>query len=317
VRLLDQVRSKLRYMQYSLRTEQTYTLWIKRFILFNNKRHPNEMGKDEIEAFLTYLAVKREVSPATQNLALNAIVFLYRHVLEKDFPFLGDFTRSKKPPKLPVVLSAGEITKLLSKIDNPKYQLMLSLIYGTGMRLMECVRLRVKDVDFELNEVVVRNGKGNKDRRTVLPKKLIPLLQNQLEVVGALHKQDLNNGTDPVYMPYALARKYKAEARKLSWQYFFPSHKLSKDPRSRAYRRHHIDEKGLQRAMKQALYKTDINKPATPHTLRHSFATHLLEKGYDIRTVQELLGHSDVQTTQIYTHVLNRGGQGVLSPIDI
>ena len=314
-RLLDQLRDRIRLKHYSIRTEQTYVDWVRRFIFFHGKRHPAEMGKPELEAFLTNLAVAGNVSASTQNQAKSALLFLYRHVLELDLPWLENVEQAKAPKRLPVVMTASEVRNVLDRMRGT-YGLMGRLLYGTGMRLMECVRLRVKDVDFERCEIIVREGKGFKDRVTVLPQILIEPLKLQLEKVRALHQEDLTAGTSDVYLPYALARKYPKAGRDWAWQYIFPSAKLSTDPRSAAVRRHHLDEKGLQREMREAVLASKITKLATPHTLRHSFATHLLQSGYDIRTVQELLGHKDVSTTMIYTHVLNRGGRGVNSPLD-
>ena len=316
MKLMDQVRDKIRYKQYSLRTESTYCEWIKRYIFFHNKRHPSEMGASEIESFLTHLASKRKVAASTQNVALCALLFLYREVLQVDLPWLENFEYSKRPKKLPVVLTQHEVKLLFSAIEHPLHSLILRFLYGTGTRLMECIRLRVKDIDFERLEVVIRSGKGNKDRITVLPESLVDDLKKQLEKSRHRYASDRELGVAGVYMPFALERKYPAAGIDWGWQWVFPSSKLSVDPRSGIERRHHLDEKSIQRSMKQALHNTEISKQASPHTLRHSFATHLLEAGYDIRTVQELLGHADVKTTMIYTHVLNKGGRGVRSPLD-
>jgi integron integrase len=314
-RLLDQVRERIRTLHYSIRTEQSYVGWIKRFILFNNKKHPKDMGRLELEAFLTHLAVKRNVSASTQNQALNALLFLYKQVLNIELPWLEDVTRAKKPKRLPVVLTVREINSVLASLDGTK-GLIAQLLYGTGMRLMECIRLRVKDVDFERREILVRDGKGGKDRVTVLPEKIIVELENHLLRVKFLHTQDLSEGMGCVYLPFALEKKYPSACREWAWQYIFPSVKISVDPRSQRKARHHLSSQSIQRALKLAMREAKINKPASTHTLRHSFATHLLENGYDIRTVQELLGHKDVSTTMIYTHVLNKGGRGVKSPLD-
>ena len=289
--------------------------WIKRYIVFHGKRHPKDMGKPEVEAFLTALAVQRNVAASTQNLALSAILFLYREVLSDPLPWLNDVVRAKKPARLPTVLSRIEVQSVLAKTDGLT-GLMLRLLYGTGMRLMECVRLRVKDVDFSLNQINVRDGKGGKDRVTMLPQSLIEPLRLQLAQVKALHDADLATGMGAVWLPDALAVKYPNASKAWGWQYVFPASGFSIDPRSGTRRRHHVDEKMLQRHMQKAAQVAGIAKPVSPHTLRHSFATHLLEGGYDIRTVQELLGHSDVSTTMIYTHVLNKGGRGVVSPLD-
>lgn len=314
-RLLDQVRERCRVKHYSIRTEKAYVDWIRRFILFHGKRHPSEMGAAEVEAFLSHLAVNGNVAASTQNQALAAILFLYREVLAVELPWLEGVTRAKKPARLPVVLTAEEVRGLLAQLDGV-HHLVASLLYGSGLRLMEAIRLRVKDVDFERLEVTVREGKGGKDRRTMLPRSLVEPLRGQIARVKVFHEHDLNSGTGPVYLPYALDRKYPNAGRELGWQYMFPASEPAIDPRSGILRRHHIGEKAFQRAIKAAVRRANITKPATSHALRHSFATHLLENGYDIRTVQELLGHNDVRTTQIYTHVLNRGGNAVRSPLD-
>ncbi len=314
-KLLDQVRDKIRVKHYSIRTETQYMQWTRRFILFHGKRHPKDMGGPEVEAFLTHLAVEGNVSASTQNQALSALLFLYREVLEIDLPWLDDVVRAKKPQRLPSVLNRAEVALVLERMEGV-YGLMARLLYGTGMRLMECCRLRVKDIDFVRHEILVRDGKGAKDRVTMLPETLVRALQEHLAKRRRLYEDDLGKRMAEVYLPDALARKYPNAATEWAWQYVFPSGSYSIDPRSGHERRHHIDEKLLQRAMKKAVTASGITKFATPHTLRHSFATHLLEGGYDIRTVQELLGHSDVSTTMIYTHVLNKGGKGVVSPLD-
>lgn len=314
-RLLDQLRERIRLRHYSIRTEDVYVDWVRRFILYHGRRHPAEMGKVELEAFLTHLAVERNVAASTQNQAKSALLFLYREVLELELPWLDDVERAKKPKRLPVVLTEAEVQAVLGELEGV-WRLLGRLLYGSGLRLMEGVRLRVKDVEFSRREIVVREGKGFKDRVTMLPDSMVEPLQWHLKKVRKLHEQDLGLGFGEVYLPYALAQKYPNAGREWAWQYIFPSGQLSVDPRSGAQRRHHLDEKGMQRAMKQAVRSLDLTKLATPHTLRHSFATHLLEAGHDIRTVQELLGHSNVQTTMIYTHVLNRGGRGVGSPLD-
>ena len=315
-KLLDQVRDRLRVKHYSFRTEQAYIGWIKRYIIFHNKRHPAEMGKPELESFLTSLAVQRNVSASTQTQALSALLFLYKEVLGLEFPGLDTVTRAKKSVRLPTVLTADEVRLLLKYLDDPLMDLIVRLLYGTGMRLLECLRLRMKDVEFTRREIVVREGKGNKDRVTMLPDSLAERLRAQMSFVKGQHTQDLAVGRGEVWLPNALAVKYPNAAKALGWQYVFPAAGFSVDPRSDAVRRHHVDEKRVQRAVKRASERAELVKLVSPHTLRHSFATHLLEGGYDIRTVQELLGHSDVSTTMIYTHVLNKGGRGVTSPLD-
>ncbi|OOG49800.1 integron integrase [Rhodanobacter sp. C01] len=314
-KLLDRVRERMRRLGMARRSEEAYVGWIRRFILGNDKRHPSEMGAPEIEAFLTSLAVHGKVSASTQNQALSALLFLYRQVLEVELPWLDGVERAKRPQRLPVVLTPVETRALLDELVGVHW-LMGSLLYGTGMRLMECVRLRVKDVDFARGEILVRQGKGAKDRRTMLPRRLVEPLQAQLAEAARIHQRDVAAGFGRVWMPDALARKFPGAAGDWGWQYVFPASVRSCDPHSGIERRHHLDESSLQRAIKAACRRAGIVKPATCHTLRHSFATHLLEAGQDIRTIQELLGHKDVATTQIYTHVLNRGGHGVLSPLD-
>lgn len=314
-RLLDEVRACLRYKHYSRRTEEAYIHWIRRYILFHGKRHPRDMGAGELEAFLTNLAVERQVTAGTQNVALSALLFLYREVLKVELPWLEKMERAKPSQHLPVVLSREEVTLLLNGMEGIT-GLVARLLYGTGMRVMEGARLRVMDVDFHRNEILVRNGKGAKDRVTMLPQSLKQGLREQIDTSLLLHRQDMAEGFGKVWLPHALAQKYPNAPTEPGWQYVFPSPVRSPDPRSGVVRRHHLDEQRVQRAMKQAVERVGIRKRATPHTLRHSFATHLLESGYDIRTVQELLGHSNLKTTQIYTHVLNRGGLGVRSPLD-
>jgi integron integrase len=314
-KLLDQVRARIRVKHYSIRTEDQYVFWIKRFIYFHDKRHPREMGATEVEAFLSDLAVNGRVAASTQNQALSALLFLYREVLEIALPWLDNITRAKPSKHLPVVLTTAEVRAVLDRMDGT-YGLMARLLYGTGMRLMECVRLRVKDVDFGRNEILIRDGKGAKDRVTMLPAALATPLQDHLVRRRIIYEDDLRDGRAEVWLPDALEKKYPNAPTEWGWQFVFCSGSHSTDPRSGRVRRHHIDEKLLQRAMKKAVTAARLAKPATPHTLRHSFATHLLESGQDIRTVQELLGHSDVSTTMIYTHVLNKGGRGVTSPLD-
>lgn len=316
MRLLDQVRQVIRKKHYSIRTEQAYTDWIKRFILFHDKRHPKDMGEIEISQYISYLAVKRNVAASTQNQALNAIVFLYKQVLERELGDFGSMERAKRPKRLPTVLTKNEADLVLTVMSGTN-SLMAKLLYGCGLRLMECLRLRVKDIEFEGNQVTVRDGKGHKDRVTMLPIQLKPQLIKHLRKVRIIHEQDLKRGFGEVYLPCALSRKYPNAAKEWYWQYVFPSKKISKDPRSGKFRRHHAYETALQRAVRNAARSVEISKPVSPHTFRHCFATHLLEAGYDIRTVQDLLGHKDVSTTMIYTHVLNKGGMGVKSPLDM
>jgi integron integrase len=305
----------MRSAGWCIRTEQAYVQWIRRFILFHGKRHPRDMGGEELTAFLSHLASQRNVAASTQNQALNAILFLYRDVLKIKLPWLDDVQRAKKPQRLPVVLTRQEVRAVLGQLEGTTW-LMAALIYGAGLRLLECLRLRVKDIDFGYQHLMIRDAKGQKDRITLLPQNLTDPLRSHLARVRTLHERDLGDGFGRVYLPFALAAKYPNADRQWEWQYVFPSSRRSTDPRSGAERRHHAPEDALQRAFKLAVRKAAVVKPATVHTLRHSFATHLLESGYDIRTVQELLGHSDVKTTMIYTHVLNRGGRGVISPLD-
>ena len=314
-RLLDLVRGVLHRKHYSIRTEQSYVDWIKRFILFHGKRHPAQMDKTQVIAFLTHLAVQRNVAASTQNQALSAILFLCRDVLELDPGWIEGFERPKRPARLPVVLTPAEAHAVLAQLEGTKW-LMASLLYGAGLRLMECLRMRIKDVDFGYGQILVRDGKGAKDRVTMLPAAVVEPLKGHLGRVRTLHRRDLEAGYGEVWLPYALERKYPRAAREWAWQYVFPSRKLSADPRSGAIRRHHLDEDVLQRAVREAALHAGVRKPVSCHAFRHSFATHLLENGYDIRTVQELLGHADVSTTMIYTHVMNKGGRGVVSPLD-
>ncbi len=314
-RLFEEVRRRLRVKHYSLRTERAYLGWIRRFVLANGRRHPRTLGALEVEAFLSRLAVEGRVSPSTQNQALSALLFLYREVLGVDLPWLDNVTRAKRPRRVPTVLSREEVRRVLVLMDG-RAGLVAALLYGSGMRLMEALRLRIKDVDFERNEIVVRDGKGGKDRRTVLPASLAAPLRAQVEQARLLHEADLRQGFGEAWLPHALSRKYPNAGREIGWQYVFPARQRAHDPRDGAQRRHHLDDGVLSRALKAACRSAGIAKPVSAHTLRHSFATHLLEMGHDIRTVQELLGHKDVSTTQVYTHVLNRGGHGVLSPLD-
>jgi integron integrase len=315
-RLLERVRQVIRIKHYSIRTEQAYLQWIRRYILFHRKQHPSTLGAEHLSQFLGDLAVRGNVSASTQNQALNAILFMYRDVLRTPLPWIEDVQRAKRSQHVPVVLTRGEVRAVLAQLEGTVW-LMASLTYGGGLRLLECLRLRVKDVDFERAELTIRDGKGQKDRRTVLPRSLIDPLRNHCARVRQLHERDLGEGFGRVYLPFALDRKYPNADREWAWQYVFPAARRSVDPRSGIERRHHASPEVLQRAMKNAVRKANVIKPASVHTLRHSFATHLLESGYDIRTVQELLGHADVKTTMIYTHVLNRGGRGVISPIDL
>ena len=314
-KLLEQLRESVRVRHYSLRTEDAYFDWARRFILFHGKRHPKDMGAPEVQAFLTHLAVERHVSPSTQNQAKAALLFLYRHVLNVDLPWLSEVIQAKRSPRLPVVLNPGEVRVLLDQMEGVM-ALVARLLYGTGMRLMEGLRLRVKDVDFERREIIVRDGKGGKDRVTMLPDCLVAPLRAHLDKVRTLHEQDLAEGFGEVFLPDALAEKFKAAPRAWGWQWVFPSSLRSADPRSGAIRRQHLQPESVQKAVRNAARAGESIKPITPHVLRHSFATHLLAAGHDIRTVQELLGHKDVETTMIYTHVLNRGGKGVPSPLD-
>jgi integron integrase len=314
-KLLEQVRRRLRLKHYSLRTEKAYIFWIRRYILANGKRHPAELTGTVVEAFLTRLANEQGVSASTQNQALSALLFLYKEVLGIELPWMENVVRAKSRRFVPVVLAQSEVARILAHLSGREW-LMASLLYGTGMRLMECVRLRIKDVDFARNEIVIRQPKGGWDRRTMLPARLSEALQLQRSAALKVHERDVEAGFGEVSLPYRLARKYPYAARESGWQFLFPASRRGIDPLDGREKRYHIHEKVLQRAMKTAVRAAGITKPASCHTLRHSFATHLLEAGYDIRTVQELLGHKDVTTTQIYTHVLNRGGHGVLSPLD-
>jgi len=314
-RLMDRLREAIRLRHYSLRTEEVYLDWVRRFILFHEKRHPMDMGAPEIEAFLSHLATERHVSASTQNQAKAAVLFLYKHVLEVELPWLDDIVQAKRVQRLPVVLSLGEVKSLLDQMDGTM-GLLAAVLFGTGMRLMEGLRLRVKDVDFDNRQILVREGKGFKDRVTMLPDSLVPRLREHLKRVKALHDQDIAEGFGEVYLPDALAEKYPRASQAWGWQWVFPARLRSVDPRSGLERRHHLYPESVQRAVREAGRRAEIVKPITPHVLRHSFATHILQAGHDIRTVQELLGHKEVETTMIYTHVLNRGGRGVPSPLD-
>ncbi len=315
-KLLDQVRGIIRLKHYSIRTEHAYVSWIKRYIFYHDKRHPKDMGKREIESFLSHLAVELKVAASTQNQAFNAVLFLYREVLKIDIDDKINAVRAKRPKRLPTVMSKEEALSVIGVLSGIN-KIMAMLLYGCGLRLIECVRLRVQDIDFEQNQLLVRDGKGMKDRVTVLPQSVQELLKEHLGWVKLVHKEDLKKGNGRVYLPYALERKYRNANREWGWQYVFPSKSLSKDPRFGKIRRHHINESTLQKAVKNAARLMEISKPVSCHTFRHSFATHLLEAGYDIRTVQEQLGHEDVSTTMIYTHVIKKGGKGVVSPLDV
>jgi integron integrase len=314
-KLLDQMRDTLQTQHYSYRTENTYVEWAKRFILFHKKRHPKDMGVPEVEVFVTHLATERKVAASTQNQALSAILFLYREVLHQP---LDNVTavRPQKPERLPTVLAKSEALRVINALTGV-HQLMAKILYGSGLRLVECIRLRVKDIDFEQHCLIARDGKGEKDRVTMLPESLILPLKEHLARVQQIYQQDIKDGYGAVYLPYALEQKYPNAPREWAWQYVFPAKSISIDPRSNVMRRHHADESGLQKAVHAAARLAGItDKPVSCHTFRHSFATHLLQSGYDIRTVQELLGHKDVKTTMIYTHVLQRGGLAVRSPLD-
>jgi len=316
-KLLDQVRHVLRLKHYAIRTEQAYIDWIRRFILFHHKRHPKDMGSAEVEAFLTHLAVKKQVSASTQNQALAALLFLYNHVLHQDLLEPIAAVRAKGTGKLPTVMEQAEVRQVIAQLSDV-YQLMAQLMYGSGLRLMECLRLRVKDLDFAQHQIIVRDGKGGKDRDTLLPDMLTLPLQRQLRYAKALHENDLEQGYGQVYLPLALARKYVNADREWCWQYVFPAAHRSVDPRSGQTRRQHVDPSSLQKAVKAAVKATGIPKPISCHTFRHSFATHLLERGYDIRTIQKLLGHSSLKTTMIYTHCVPvRTIKEPKSPLDL
>ena len=314
-RLMDLVRDALRVRHYSYRTEQAYVGWIRRFILFHGKRHPSQMGADEVREFLSSLARERNVSAATQAQALAALLFLYRHVLGVDLPWVENIVRARRPKHLPVVLTRTEVKRVLAQMHG-EYALVASLLYGAGLRLSEGLQLRMKDVDLVRRELLVRDGKGAKDRVSVVPLALVTSLREQMEKVRSEHEQALARGFGGVELPFALEHKYPRAHLELGWQFVFPMAKPTRDPRTGAWRRHHMLEDTFQRQVKEAVRRANILKPASSHTFRHSFATHMLESGADIRTVQELLGHASVKTTQIYTHVLNRGGLGVRSPLD-
>jgi integron integrase len=314
-KLLEQVSDVIRLKHYSYKTEKSYVNWMKRYIIFHNKRHPQEMGGREIEEFLAYLAVGENVAASTQNQALNAILFLYKEVLKQELDLKIDAVRAKRSRYLPTVLTKEEVLAIINNLSGV-HQLVVKLLYGTGLRQTECLQLRVKDLDFAQQQLIVRDAKGMESRVTMLLTSLIEELRFHLQIVKRLHQQDLEKGYGSVYLPFALERKYKNADREWIWQFVFPSDRIAQDPRSKVIRRHHLHESGLQKALKQAVKTAGIDKRVSCHTFRHSFATHLLQNGYDIRTVQELLGHKDVKTTMIYTHVLNRGGKAVRSPLD-
>lgn len=314
-KLFEQLHNVLRRKHYSIHTERSYTSWIKHFIGFHHMRHPRTMGKKEIEAFLTHLAVRRKVSSSTQNQAFNAILFLYRDVLEIPLDETLNAVRAKRSARVPVVMSHQEAMKAIHFLKGT-YHIVVTLLYGSGLRLMECIRLRIKDIDFEMNCIQVHDGKGKKDRVVMLPEAAKPSLVEHLKQVRALHEHDLEQGNGSVYLPYALERKYPKASIQWGWQYVFPADEVSLDPRSGKTRRHHLHPTTIQKAVKKAVHAAGIHKPVGCHTFRHSFATRLLENGYDIRTVQELLGHKNVNTTMIYTHVMNKGAMAVKSPVD-
>ncbi|MGR8949563.1 MAG: integron integrase [Gammaproteobacteria bacterium] len=313
-RLRQQIRQTIRRLGYSPRTEKTYVEWIKRYIKFHDKKHPLELDVTHVESFLTHLAVNRNVSPATQNIVLNALLFLYKKVLETDIGLINA-TRSRETRRLPVVLNRDEVATLLSHMQG-KYLLLAELLYGAGLRGIECCRLRIQDIDLNYGEIMIRYGKGNKDRRTLLPHGLIPKIRRQVDHVNRIRESDLAKGLGGVSLSYALARKFSAAPKELNWWYLFPASHVAKDPEDGTLKRHHIHETALRRAIRQAALRASLRKRVTAHVLRHSFATHLLEDGYDLRTIQELLGHSHLSTTAVYTHVLNKGSRGIISPMD-
>lgn len=314
-KLLDQVREAIRMKHYSYRTEQAYVDWIKRFILFHNKRHPKEMGAEDVQGYISYLANERKVAASTQNQALSAIMFLYKYVLQNELDFPSDILRPSRPEHLPTVLSHQEALAVIRKMTGTP-NLIARLLYGSGLRVSECLRLRIKDLDFTNRQIIVRDGKGENDRATILPDSVMMDLKSQIEIARLIHQRDLKEGFGEVSLPYALDRKYPNAPKEFAWQYVFPSLNRSVDPISNRIKRHHLDVTVVQKAVRQAAHVAGLDKPVSPHTFRHSFATHLLQNGYDIRTVQELLGHKDVKTTMIYTHVLQRGGMAVKSPLD-
>lgn len=314
--LMDAVRRTIQLNHYSFETEKSYCKWIKRFILFHGKRHPLELGAREIESYLSYLASERHVSASTQNQALSALLFLYQKVLDQNLPWLDDIVRAKRPVRVPIVLTRNEVTRILNALKG-QHWLAASILYGSGLRLIECLRLRVQDIDPEYLQLTIRDGKGGKDRLTMLPEKLVPHIQRQLEHVRSIHERDRAAGKPGVSIPYAIDRKYLRSPGQWAWQYLFPATHYAFIRSHNEQRRHHLHPSSMQRAVKEAVRKAGITKRASCHTFRHSFATHLLETGYDIRTVQELLGHASLNTTMIYTHVIKRGGKAVRSPFDL
>ena len=314
-RLMEQLHDAIRTHQYSFETEKAYRHWVHEYILFHGKRHPAQMGADEIQTYLSYLATRRRVSASTQNQALSAILFLYKKVLDIELPWMGEIVRAKRPVRVPVVLSRGEVSRVLDVLSG-QHWLIASILYGSGLRLIECLRLRIKDLDTEYQQITVHDGKGKKDRRTMLPEKLLPHIARQQDCVKAIFDRDKKMGYPGVSIPYAIDQKYTGAPRRWEWQYLFPSKRCAYIDFHGERRRHHLHPNSVQRAVKNAVRRAHIQKRASCHTLRHSFATHLLEAGYDIRTVQELLGHANVNTTMIYTHVIKRGGKAVRSPFD-
>jgi len=315
-KLLEQVIELMKMKHYSIRTEKSYTYWMKKFYFFCNKKNPRDMGEKEITEFLSYLANVENVSASTQNQALNGLIFLYKEILHRDDLQIDHFVKAKMPERIPVVLSKEEVDRVLSNLKGV-YSLIANLLYGSGLRLMEALRLRVKDIDFAYRQILIRNAKGAKDRRTMIPEKLLKPLKRQIQKRKILHQEDLEESTGYVYLPNAIAKKYPNAEKQFNWQYIFPANRIVFDMEKQKEYRHHLHESAVQRAVKQAVRKAEITKEAGCHTLRHSFATHLLENGYDIRTIQELLGHKDIRTTMIYTHVLNKGGLIVKSPLDL
>jgi len=314
-KLLDQVRTTLLLRHVSQNTVKAYVYWIRRYVLFHQKRHPSLMAEQEIRTFLSSLVKDHDVSASTQNQALNALVFLYRYVLKKNLGSFGKVLRAQRPKRLPIVLSTKEVKGLLSRLREP-YHLIASLLYGSGLRLIECIRLRVKDIDFDRSMILVRNGKGEKDRVTMLPSSIIPALQVHLNRVRTIHASDLDDGFGSVWLPHALALKYPSASQEWMWQYVFPASGRSREPDTGKIRRHHLDPTAVQRSVKSALLCAGVHKPASCHSLRHSFATHLMENGVGIRTLQELLGHKDLRTTMVYTHVMDKGVNRIKSPLD-